>query len=95
MHTDLEIQVPSVENLALSNVLHLRPGIGQNVAVHASPIAINDKLLSLCPLSLCPSYCLYAVTVVVADGGVADAVNILHLSLSSIFLSAHLYFFLR
>ena len=96
MHTDLEIQVPTVENLALSNVLHLRPGIGQNVAMHASPIAINDKLLSLCPLFLCPNYCLYAVTVGVADGGVADAVNILHLSLSSFFfLSARLYSFLR
>ena len=85
MHTDLEIQVPSVENLAQSNVLHLRPGIGQNVAMHISPIAINDKLQSLCPLSLCPNYCLYAVTV----GGVADTVNISHLSLSSFFLSAH------
>ena len=52
MHTDLEIQVPTVENLALSNVFHLilRPGVGQNVAMHASPIAINDKLQSLCPL---------------------------------------------
>ena len=90
MHTDLEIQVPNVENLAQSNVLLLRPGIGQNVAMHASPIAINDKLQSLCPLSLCPNYCLYAVSV-----GVANAVNILHLSLSSFFfLSAHLYFFL-
>ena len=78
--TDLEIQVPSVENLAQSNVLHLRPGVGQNVAMHASPIAINDKLQSLCPLSLCPNYSLYAVTV-----GVADAVNILHLSHSSHF----------
>ena len=95
MHTDLEIQVPTVENLALSNDLRLRPGIGQNVAMHASPIAINDKLLSLCPLSLCPNYCLYAVIVGVADGSVADAVNILHLSFSSFFLSAHLYFFLR
>ena len=94
MHTDLEIQVPTVENLAQSNVLHLRPGIGQNVAMHVSPIAINDKLQSLCPLSLCPNYCLYAVTVGVADGGVADAVNMLHLSLH-FFLSAHLYFFLR
>ena len=95
MHTDLEIQVPTVENLAQSNVLHLRPGIGQNVAMHISPIAINDKLQSLCPLSLCPNYCLYAVTVGVADGGVADAVNILHLSASYFFLSAHLYLFLR
>ena len=91
MHTDLEIQVPTVENLTQSSVLHLRPGIGQNVAMHASPIAINDKLQSLCPLSLRPNYCLYAVTVGVADGGVADAVNILRLSLSSFVLSAHLY----
>ena len=80
MHTDLEIQVPTVENLAQSNVLHLRPGVGQNVARHASPIAINDKLQSLCPLCLCPNYCLYAVTV-----GVADAVNILCLSRTSFF----------
>ena len=43
MYTDLEIQVPTVENLAQSNVLHLRPGVGQNVAMHAAPIAINDK----------------------------------------------------
>ena len=64
MHTELEIQVPTVENLAQSNVLHLRPGIGQNVVMHASSIAINDKLQSLCPLSSCPNYCLYAVTVV-------------------------------
>ena len=85
MHTDLEIQVPTVENLAQSNVLHLRPGVGQNVAMHASPIAINDKLQSLCPLSLCPNYCLYAVTVGVAEGGVADAVNILCLSRTSFF----------
>ena len=85
MRTDLEIQVPSVEHLAQSNVLHLRPGIGHSVAMHASPIAINDKLQSLCPLSLCPNYCLYADTV----GGVADTVSISHLSLSSFFLSAH------
>ena len=39
------------------------------VCMHASPIAINDKLQSLCPLSLCPNYCLYAVTVGVAEGG--------------------------
>ena len=35
------------------------------------------KLQSLCPLFLCPNYYLYAVTVGVADGGVADAINIL------------------
>ena len=50
MHTDLEIQVPTVENLAQSNVFHLRPGIGQNAAMHASPIAINDKLQSVSSL---------------------------------------------
>ena len=86
MHTDLEIQVPTVENLAQSNILHLRVGIGQNVVMHASSIAINDKLQSLCPFSSCPNYCLYAVTVGVADGGVADAVNILHLSVHFFFL---------
>ena len=46
---NLEIQVPTVENLALSNVLHLTPGVGQNVAIHASLIAIY-KLQSLNPL---------------------------------------------
>ena len=91
MHTVLEILVSTVENLAQSNVLHLRPGVGQNAAMHASPIAINDKVQSLCPLSLCPNYCLYVVTV-----GVADAVNILQLSLFIFFfLPLILYFFLR
>ena len=46
--------------------------------LHPLPF-INDKLQSLCPLFLCPNYCLYAVTVGVADGVVADTVNILHL----------------
>ena len=41
MHTDIEIQVPTDENLALSYVLSLRPGVGQNVAMHALPTAIN------------------------------------------------------
>ena len=91
MHTDLEIQVPTVENLGQSNVLHLRPGVGQNVAMHASPTAITDKVQSLCPLSLCANYCLYVVTV-----GVADIVNILQLSLSSVFsfCTLILHFFL-
>ena len=53
--------------------------------MHASPIAITDKVQSLCPLSLCPNYCLYVVTVRGADSGVADIVNILQLSLSSFF----------
>ena len=88
MHTDLEVQVPTVESLALSSVPHLRPGIGHNVAMHASAITVNDKLLSLCPQ--CPNCCLYAVTVGVAGGGVLS----LH-SLHFFFLSDHLYFFLR
>ena len=46
--------------------------------MHASPIAINDKLQSLCPLSLCPNYCLYAVTVGVADGSVVLLFLLLH-----------------
>ena len=54
--------------------------------MHASPIAINENLQSLCPLSLCSNYCLYAVTVCVADGSVADAVNILCLSRTSFFV---------
>ena len=59
--------------------------------MHASPIAINDKKQSLCPLSLCPNYCLYAITVGVADGGVTEAVDILHLSLSSFFFFLPIY----
>ena len=38
MYTELEVQVPSVENLAQSNVLHLRPGVGQNVAMQLHPL---------------------------------------------------------
>ena len=41
MHTDLEVQVLTDENLALSDVLNLRPGVGQNVAMPALPTAIN------------------------------------------------------
>ena len=58
--------------------------------MHDSPIAINDKVH--CPLSLFHNYCLYAVTVGVADGGVADAVNILHLSLHFFVLPIHFVF---
>ena len=47
-------------------------------------INYNDSVLAL---TLCPNYCLYAATVGVADGGVADAVNTLLLFLF-IFLSA-------
>ena len=35
--------------VTLSNVLHLRPGVGENVAMHALPTAINynQSVLSL------------------------------------------------
>ena len=55
IHTDLEIQVPTVENLALSNVLHLRPGLGENVAMHVHQAFFCHKLQSHCPLSSCPN----------------------------------------
>ena len=52
IHIDLEIQVPTVENLALSNVLHLRPGVGENEShvcapKHFSAINYNHSVLSL------------------------------------------------
>ena len=34
---DAEIKVPSVENQELANVIRLRKGVGQNIAMHASP----------------------------------------------------------
>ena len=41
---DAEIQDPSVENPVLTNVLHLKSGVGQNIAMHASPTARNFSL---------------------------------------------------
>ena len=38
---DADITVPSVENPELTNVLRLKPGVGQNIAMHASPTARN------------------------------------------------------
>ena len=35
------MKVPSVENPELTNVLHLKPGVGQNIATHASPTTMN------------------------------------------------------
>ena len=93
MHTDLEIQVPTVENLALSNVLHLRPGVGQNVAMHASPTAINDNykhsVLSLC-VQIIIFMLLVLLMVVLLTLLIVYVFLFLHF-----FLSAHLYFFLR
>ena len=37
--TDAEIKVPSVENGDLTNVLCLKPEVGQNIATYASPTA--------------------------------------------------------
>ena len=34
---DAEIKAPSVENPGLTNVLPRKPGVGQNIATHASP----------------------------------------------------------
>ena len=34
-----EIKAPSLENPKLTNVLPLKPGVGQNIATHASPTA--------------------------------------------------------
>ena len=36
-----EIKVPSIEKPELTNVLPLKSGVGQNIAMHASPTARN------------------------------------------------------
>ena len=36
---DTEIKVPSVENSDLTNVLPLKPAVGQTIAMHALPTA--------------------------------------------------------
>jgi len=38
---DTEIKVPSVENPELANVLLLKPGVDENIAMHALPTARN------------------------------------------------------
>ena len=38
---DTEIKVSSTENPELTNVLPLKPGVGQNIATHESPTARN------------------------------------------------------
>ena len=43
--TDAEMKVPSVENTELTHVLLLKPGVGQDIAIHASPTARNFVLV--------------------------------------------------
>lgn len=38
-YCDAEIEILSIENPELTNVLPLEPGVGENIATHASPIA--------------------------------------------------------
>ena len=42
---DAEIKVPSGENPELTNGLSLKPGVGQNIATHASLTAKNVFLV--------------------------------------------------
>ena len=42
---DAKNKVPSVENPELTNVLPLKPGVGQNLAVHALSTARNFFLV--------------------------------------------------
>ena len=51
---DAEIKVPSVVNPELANVLTLKPGVGQNLVVHALSTARNIFLV-LDDLFLFPS----------------------------------------
>ena len=44
---DAEIKVPSDEILELTNILPLKPGVGQNIAIHASPTARNIFLVQI------------------------------------------------
>ena len=43
--TDAEMKVPSVENTEMTHVLLLNPGVGQDIAIHASPTARNLVLV--------------------------------------------------
>ena len=42
---DAEIEVASVEKAELTNVLPLKPGVGQSIATHASSTARNFLLV--------------------------------------------------
>ena len=41
MDVDAEITVPDPENRVLSKIQIVNPGLGQNIAVHASPTSGN------------------------------------------------------
>ena len=53
-----EIKVPYVENPELWNVLSLKPGVGQNIAMHASPtarkvsIVLSDNICRPSPFTM-------------------------------------------
>lgn len=46
--TDTQIRVPTVENPELWKALPLKPWIGQNIAMYASPTAMNVLLVLIC-----------------------------------------------
>ena len=56
---DADIMVPSVENPELTKALPLKPGVGQNIAVHAVPAARNfflptfDRFSLRCVANVC------------------------------------------
>ena len=45
---NVEIKVPSVGNSELTDGLLLKPGVGQNIAMHASPAARNLFFVLIC-----------------------------------------------
>ena len=47
-----EIKMPTVENPMLTNILPLKPGVGQNKAMHASPTARNFFLVLILDLPI-------------------------------------------
>ena len=42
-----EVKVPSAENPALSKVFSFKPGLDQNIVLHASPAARNLSLIHI------------------------------------------------
>ena len=49
---DAEIKIPSVENPELTNALPLKPGVCQNIAMHASPTTRNFFLVLILTLQV-------------------------------------------
>ena len=54
--TDAEVNVPSPKNSELLHMLSVKPGVDQNIALHASPIARNVGFLI--PASLVHAVCI-------------------------------------